>query len=170
MKSGSAAVIGRPNAGKSTLVNRIVGEKVAIVSDKPQTTRKRILGVARTPGAEIALVRVVTHPIYEYAAPEPMLYETLRADSEADSEAYLQRVVGDLTAEGYRVTAESCTGPVPETILEYAQEIRADIIVMSTHGRSGLARWFIGSIADKIVRGATLPVLLARPDLTSNAA
>ena len=55
-RSGQVAVVGRPNVGKSTLVNRIVGEKVAIVSAKPQTTRKRVLGVARTPGAEIALV------------------------------------------------------------------------------------------------------------------
>ncbi len=54
--SRRVAVVGRPNAGKSTLVNALVGEKVAIVSDKPQTTRKRILGVARRPGAEIALV------------------------------------------------------------------------------------------------------------------
>ncbi|HYK42234.1 MAG TPA: GTPase Era [Thermoanaerobaculia bacterium] len=56
VRAGEVAVVGRPNAGKSTLVNRLVGEKVAIVSDKPQTTRKRILGVARRPGAEIALV------------------------------------------------------------------------------------------------------------------
>ena len=54
--SGEVAVVGRPNVGKSTLVNRLVGEKVAIVSEKPQTTRKRVLGVARVPGAEIALV------------------------------------------------------------------------------------------------------------------
>ena len=56
VRAGEVAVVGRPNAGKSTLVNRLVGEKVAIVSDKPQTTRKRILGLARRPGAEIALV------------------------------------------------------------------------------------------------------------------
>ena len=55
MRAGSVAVIGLPNAGKSTLVNRLVGEKIAIVSDKPQTTRKRILGVARLADAEIAL-------------------------------------------------------------------------------------------------------------------
>lgn len=50
MKSGFVSLIGRPNAGKSTLLNRIIGEKVAIVSDKPQTTRTRVLGVKTYPG------------------------------------------------------------------------------------------------------------------------
>lgn len=55
-KSGFVAVIGLPNAGKSTLVNRLVGHKVAIVSHRPQTTRNRIVGIVHRPGAQIVLV------------------------------------------------------------------------------------------------------------------
>lgn len=52
MKAGFVALVGRPNAGKSTLLNRLVGQKVAIVSDKPQTTRNRIVGVANYPKSQ----------------------------------------------------------------------------------------------------------------------
>src|SRR5215212_1794424 len=56
MKSGYVSLIGRPNAGKSTLLNTIVGAKVAIVSDKPQTTRGRILGVKNYPDGQVVFV------------------------------------------------------------------------------------------------------------------
>ena len=56
MRAGYVSIIGRPNAGKSTLLNRLVGEKIAIVSDKPQTTRTRILGTKNYPGGQIAFV------------------------------------------------------------------------------------------------------------------
>lgn len=55
-KSGFVSIIGRPNVGKSTLLNAILGEKVSIVSDKPQTTRNRILGIRTLPGTQVIFI------------------------------------------------------------------------------------------------------------------
>ncbi|MBE7087023.1 MAG: GTPase Era [Clostridiales bacterium] len=82
MKSGFVAVIGRANAGKSTLINVLVGEKVAIVSPKPQTTRDRILGVLTMPDYQIAFVDT------------PGLY---RADNLLNS--LMQKTAGDTATE-----------------------------------------------------------------------
>src|SRR5439155_23234722 len=55
-RSGFVAVVGRPNAGKSTLVNRLVGQKIAIVTSKPQTTRNRIQGTVTKPQGQVVFI------------------------------------------------------------------------------------------------------------------
>ena len=89
MRVGEVAVVGRPNAGKSTLVNALVGEKVAIVSDKPQTTRRRILGVARRPDLEVALVDTpgIHRPRYRMNA--AMVREATEALAASDALLYV---------------------------------------------------------------------------------
>lgn len=81
MKSGFVALVGRPNAGKSTLLNRLIGQKVSIVSDKPQTTRHRILGILTDDEAQMIFVDTPGIHRPEYRLNERMMdavYEALR--------------------------------------------------------------------------------------------
>jgi GTPase len=84
-RSGFVALAGRPNAGKSTLVNRIVGRKVAIVSDKPQTTRREIRGIATGPDWQLVLVDLpgVQRPRDPLTERMQRRVESVLADSDA---------------------------------------------------------------------------------------
>ena len=84
-RSGFVALAGRPNAGKSTLVNRIVGDKVAIVSDKPQTTRREIRGIATGHDWQLVLVDLpgVQRPRDPLTERMQRRVESVLADSDA---------------------------------------------------------------------------------------
>jgi nucleotide-binding universal stress UspA family protein len=73
---------------------------------------------------------------------------------------YLERVEQELRDRQHTVTVEYRRGPVPDELLAAAQP--TDLLVMATHGRGGVARWFLGSVAEAVVRRATVPVLLIR--------
>lgn len=84
VRSGFVALVGRPNAGKSTLVNALVGSKVAIVSDKPQTTRHRLRAIVDTPDAQIVLVDTPGLHKPHDALGEQLNRSALRALSDVD--------------------------------------------------------------------------------------
>jgi GTP-binding protein Era len=107
MRVGEIAVVGRPNAGKSTLVNALVGEKVAIVSDKPQTTRTRVLGVARRDDAEIALVDTPGIHRPQYRMNTAMVREATDALSGADAILFVVDAAEERGA-GDAAVAELC--------------------------------------------------------------
>lgn len=77
-------------------------------------------------------------------------------------EEYLKEVIQQLAERGIKATYEVMTGEPADKIVQYAEEKKASLIAMSTHGRTGLARWVMGSVADKVVHGASMPVWLVR--------
>lgn len=97
-RSGFVTFVGRPNVGKSTLTNALVGEKVAITSDKPQTTRKAIRGILNRPGGQLVIVD--TPGIHK---PRTLLGQRLND--------LVEQVLGDVDAIGFLVPATEKVGP-----------------------------------------------------------
>jgi nucleotide-binding universal stress UspA family protein len=85
-------------------------------------------------------------------------------EQEAAAQAYLGMIAGRLREEGIAVQTRVVVAPhAAPAILEEAQRQRCDFIALATHGRSGLRRMLLGSVADKVIRGASIPVLVYRP-------
>jgi nucleotide-binding universal stress UspA family protein len=81
---------------------------------------------------------------------------------EREAQAYLERVGDSLREEGIKVFTGTQIGPVAESIIEYAEANHIDLMAMCTHGRTGPARWALGSVADRLLRAGGVPVLLVR--------
>jgi nucleotide-binding universal stress UspA family protein len=82
--------------------------------------------------------------------------------AEQDAQAYLDRVAGRLKEQGVNVSTAMQIGAVAESIIGYAEANRMDLIAMCTHGRRGLGRWTMGSVADRVLRASSTPILLVR--------
>lgn len=122
--------------------------------------------LARVAGASVRLLRVtgvhlmIGSPYIPHAAQEHQVhFEAARREAWQ----YLEGVAERLAADGVDVAGiDVRDGAAAATILDAARE-SADLIAMATHGRGGLRRLFLGSVSDKVLRGASLPVLLVRP-------
>ena len=84
--------------------------------------------------------------------------------AEEDAEGYLSAVADDLAEQGLDVTTTTAIGSVANCIVEYAESSPVDLIAMCTHGRTGLARWALGSVADRVLRAGGTPILLVRAE------
>ncbi len=106
MKSGLVAILGRPNVGKSTLMNYLVGSKVSIVTPKPQTTRFRILGVKNLDNAQIVFVD--TPGVHQAkSALNKYMVEVAKKSIEGVDLIYLMVEAGDYSGEEYRLIFDS---------------------------------------------------------------
>ena len=116
--------------------------------------------LARSLHAEIVLLRVVVFITQDFDV-IPM-EGAVSDEAIADAKRYLERASAGLRRLGLKVTTRVKSGRVADTIIDYSEKHAVDLIVMSTHGRTGPARWLIGSVADRVVRGGHVPVLLVR--------
>ncbi len=121
--------------------------------------------LAGTFGASLHLLHVFNAPCAAGAvSPEGFIAESpeVHASLFEDARSRLQRRVTATDRNQYGAKTEIVTGSSPESIVNYAKERGMDLIVMGTHGRSGLAHLLIGSVAEKVVRTAPCPVMTVR--------
>ena len=138
-------------------------KKILVPLDGSEMARKALdqaEKLAKTFDAEIILFQVVPFlPIY--GSPElvtPLIVDEKQKES---AEKYLTNLAEELKKRGLKVTAMVRTGQqVAVEIIDFAKETGVDLIVMCTHGRSGITRWVLGSVAHKVLTRTETPILL----------
>ena len=134
-------------------------------SQLAETALPMALSLAKKYQAHVVLLHALEPTTSLAYATQPAtlkLYTRLIDRLSLEAELYLQEQQQQLRQQGYKVETEIAKGLAAECIIEAATRREIDLIVMSTHGRGGLARWTTGSVADKVLRHSPCPVLLVR--------
>ncbi len=98
----------------------------------------------------------------EAAAVSPSYWKRMEAESRAAAEHYLNRLINRVKYDQVHIQSEVISGRVAESIAEYAAKTGVDLIAIATHGRSGISRWVWGSVADRVLRSSSVPILMVR--------
>jgi nucleotide-binding universal stress UspA family protein len=120
--------------------------------------------MARTNKAELLLAHILTSvvPLPADGYVWPQLYADIEASAKAEGQKRLGMLIAKARKAGVRVKALLLDGVAHEQITRAARTKRADLLVLGTHGRTGLARFFLGSVASRVIASATVPVLTVR--------
>lgn len=114
---------------------------------------------------EVVLLRVVEPlpHVYGDGGLPPGWHDEAQKKAEEFARDYLAKVAVSLKKEGISAETALVSGRAADAILDYAREHQVDLIIMSTHGRSGVTRWVMGGVADRVVRHSLVPVLTVSP-------
>jgi nucleotide-binding universal stress UspA family protein len=125
---------------------------------------RRALGLARANRASLTIVHVysIIIPMMGEGYATPQVYDKWMADVRADAQRRLARLVAQARKSGVRAKGLVLEGIPHDRIVRAARSTRADLIVLGTHGRTGLGRVFLGSVAARVVTLARCPVLTVR--------
>jgi len=118
--------------------------------------------LAYSEGAELILLNIAANPAMDFAFSDPGIAQSAMAEQEERSRKYMTDIEQELKSAGFKTSTLLRVGSVAEVILGVAEELQVDVIAMSTHGRTGPARWLLGSIAERVVHNSKIPVLLIR--------
>ena len=118
--------------------------------------------LAYSEGAELILLTVGANPALDFVFSDPGLAQSAVQDQEDRSQKYISQIENELKSAGFKTSTMLRVGSVADVILGVAEELQVDVIAMSTHGRTGPARWLLGSIAERVVHSSKVPVLLIR--------
>jgi nucleotide-binding universal stress UspA family protein len=123
------------------------------------------LALAKAFNAELFLIQIVTNYLVPPYGVDYHIGETFRDTALREASEYLENVQTRIETEfAGAVNLTVLEGLVAENILDFAETSAIDVVVMATHGRSGVGRWVFGSVAERVLRAATCPVLLVRAD------
>jgi nucleotide-binding universal stress UspA family protein len=122
-----------------------------------------VIPIARALECEMALFRVpvayTAGPLTgRWYLPQNSSFET----ADQNAQAYLERLASRIKEQGVEVSTVTRVGPVAKSIVDYAEGHDVDLIAMCTHGRTGIARWALGSVADRVLRAGDKPIFLVR--------
>jgi nucleotide-binding universal stress UspA family protein len=140
-------------------------KKILVPLDGSETSEAilpEIEKLASTVGANICLLYVVPNLVFPGSMEPVVQYETIAEALNKEGEAYLRTIEKRLKDKGFTVEGHLKHGNEAQLILEHCDRDDIDLIAMSTHGRSGVKRWLLGSVAEKVIRHATKPILLIR--------
>jgi len=125
---------------------------------------KKAVEMAKLNRGELILVHVL-NPVIPVAGDgyvSPKMYEEIAASNRAWAQKELGKLVAKAKASGVRAKAALLEGSAHDRIVRFARSRRADLLVLGTHGRSGIAKLFLGSVAGRVVAAASCPVLTVR--------
>lgn len=125
---------------------------------------QKAMELARSSRAELALVHVRTPivPMVGDGYISPKVYEDIERTARASGQKQLDKLVAQARKAGVRARSILLEGTPAEQIVRAARGKRADLVVIGTHGRTGFARFFLGSVAARVVSSASCPVLTVR--------
>jgi len=110
----------------------------------------------------LGVAEPISYQVYYMVGIEDRVRD-MQKETEKYVESYLSKAADSLKEDGIAVQTVVVSGRPAEQILDYANKNQVDLIIMSTHGRSGVSRWVIGSVTDKVVRHSVTPVLTISP-------